>query len=208
MKNRLDEYLDVSVSHKGRSLETSEFWPLGPSELLPCYEVDFIIDFYTAWKKLREQGCFNGKDILKTVPQFKFFATDLLLNYTISFKAANELNILKTSFDEREYFFNEVLELIDFDGVESKEGKQTIYTQDQLALIDQDSFIDINDKNLLNVKIFKTLMFSLNWAYYYDLFGALGSCTHGPYDFKYQGEDLYFAIKANNYYRNFRKMIF
>jgi hypothetical protein len=195
-KTKLTKFLDKFVLDNQSTLADEEFWPLNPSQILAYFDIDFLLDFYARLKKF-QAAKLSPKKVLKFLDNRALTLPAFLINYAcIGFKAAHKLNLLKTSFREREEFFNYIFELIELEIPTFFENKHALkkINEKKINRIAKRDFLEITDENRATINKFKIALFGLNWSYYYDLFADCGNNSHGPYKISCRGEKLMMII--------------
>lgn len=194
VKNDIDAFLNEITKGMG-GLETIEYWPLNPIQILFYFDLDFLIDFYNRINFLKKKK-FDEKYVASLFLN-SMILTDFLINFAcIGFKAADKLKLFKTEYKQRENFFNYIFSLIRFkdNNLFNEHGRLLYLNENDLKNISKRKFININESNRGIINRFKVSLFSLNWSFYYDVFAVYGSVSHGPYHFKYNGKKMMMVV--------------
>lgn len=198
IKNKnLDFWLDFITENLG-GLSNAEFWPLGPTQMLPYFEEDLLIDFYKRLNFLQKKGL-SKKEI------FTFFPNTGILRYFLTnictgFKSAEKIGLLHTTYKEREDFCQYILDLIFMEepGYMEKGKPRLFLDKRQVEAVLKNQGIKIDDENRKITNSFRVALFGINWAWHFDLFAPLGSRGHGPYEIRFLGDK--YSMSVFEYY--------
>lgn len=179
----IEDYLDAVTFAFKNDLTHSEYWPLKPAQMTACFEDSLAVDVFRKVKMLKKR-----KVPLEKVA--KIFGTPgILRNFLENFantglKVAHNVGWFKTSFKEREEFFDylfKILEKMVRNNIFVRDGKQIILSQNKLKKIRWNKFIKIDEQNGKIIKKFNLALFGLVWSFYFDVFTYTGLSVHGPY---------------------------
>jgi hypothetical protein len=195
-KSQLDIFLNSLAKSLG-SLESKEFWPLNPTQMLAYYDADFLLDFYLRYQHLKKK---KTKKQIAELFENSDFLIDFLVNFAaVGFKVLEQFNIYKVSFTDREAFFNEMFQLMKI-----KDGNLFSLSRTEPAAISRlpgaksKDFIKPTEDSKRVFNEFRVSLFGLNWSYYYDLFAVFGSTSHWPVFYKYK--NINYLLIVDEYY--------
>lgn len=202
-KSKLDLYLDILVKvFQGGTITAEEYWPLKPAQIVAYFDEILTVDVYKKVQILKEKNV----SLKKVAPLFynPLLIKNFLLNFVATgFKIADQVGTLKTSFREREEFFNYLFdilgEMINGD-ILIEESKQIILDDKELNKIPWEKFTELNYQDKMVIKRFQLALFSLVWALYFDTFYYTGFNLHGSYPVqsKILGENT--SLVINEYF--------
>lgn len=180
---KINQYLNAATFAFENDLTPDEYWPLKPAQMTAYFEDSLAVDVFKKVGMLRKQK----------VPFEKaakmFGAPGILRNFLENFantglKIAHNVGWFKTSFEEREEFFNylfKVLGKMVKSDIFVSGGKQIILSQKDLGKIPWEKFIKLDKKSRRIIKRFNLALFGLVWSFYFDVFTYTGLSTHGLY---------------------------
>lgn len=190
MKSKLDEFLAFATKGLG-SLETEEFWPLNPGQLLAYFDVDFLLAFYDRYNLLKRKGA-TKKNFAKMFDNENQLS-DFLINYAlIGFKVAHNFDLRKVSFADREKFVCEILDIQGY--METQKWSKSALDKN----IKSKKFIKLEKATKQILGKFKVALFTYNWSQFYDLFAVLGGDNSYPYEAKFKNKKCFIII--DDYY--------
>jgi hypothetical protein len=169
---KLNNFLREAIKAIG-DVGTEEYWPLNPSQLVAYFDIDILLDFYDRLKELKKRGENVEQIVAKSARSSVLI--DFLFNYaTIGFKILHNLKIKEVSFKERINFFNQILNLINYRQKEMEHFSKRHFD------LSPETFIRLDADTGRIVNRFKTALFTLNWAYFYDNFAYYGFSQAKP----------------------------
>lgn len=179
----IEQYLDAAAFAFKNDLTPGEYWPLKPAQMTAYFEDSLAADVFKKVEILRKQKVPLGK-AAKT-----FSSPGILRNFLENFantglKVAHNSGWFKTSFKEREEFFDylfQVLGTMVKNDIFLSDGKQLILGAEELKNIPWSKFIKLDEKSGKVMRKFNMALFGLIWSLYFDAFYYTGSSSHGPY---------------------------
>jgi hypothetical protein len=170
----LDEVQKAVVADK-----YDEFWPLGPKQILAYFDADFLKHFYDRLNYLKKR---KSKKEIAAMFADSSLLIEFLVNYAcVGFKVGESLGFFKTSFKEREKFFEYIFDLIEIIDGRFLDRSDLRLDYFDFRKLNQRNFIEVNDENRALLNSFRVSIFGLNWSWYFDLFHYYGCSVEGPY---------------------------
>lgn len=179
--NEIDDLLN---SMTGIFVDVRDLWPMPPMNLFPYFDVDQALSTY---KKLRllVESSMSFKDIAKLFGRAEQVRYLLINTGPASLKTAHNLKIADTAIDDQVKFAEWCIQIIKELTQEDPlclEGKNVYWPQ---AAVDDfvakyewqeatDEYREAVDKLSIN-------LYSMNWSFYWNYYGAAGYDIHGPY---------------------------
>lgn len=175
-----------------------EFWPLSPTQMLPYFEEDLLLDFYKRLQELKKMG-YSKEKLASLFPNRSILNNILVNNACIGFKVLDNLKILKTNFREREDFFEDIFDLIQIKDSNflKKEGRNCLSDREIREFL-KNKRIPFSKETQKAIGYFKVSLFVLNWSYFYDVFAVFGHYLHGPYSVNLNGKKYF--LEFTEYY--------
>lgn len=209
MKSKLEQYKKFAGNGEDAWAE-EEYWPVPPNKMLSFYAVDFLLDFYERYLRLKEKGL-NKKDMLALFPNSSYLKCFLINFACMSLKDQKKTERLEGYIRGREGFCNDIIEMIEIEDPDfmKRKGSRDLFSKTRLKTIDKKSilkekFIKVDAKNEGIISRLKVSAFGLNWGIYGDIFGVWGYFSYGRGPIKYKGENLDISIYKFDHQKPFR----
>jgi len=174
---------DLISSMSNDELDTREIWPLPFIQADPYFDMEQALDLYEKLKILIGQGwSFHKIAALFERPEPVHY---FLLNVGIaSLKTAHELNIGNITTKEQIEFSEWLIAILKELNPEDPlllEGKNIHLTKYEVDSLIQTADFQTNKDFLHSVNRLMINLFTLNWSFCGDYYGAASASMHGPY---------------------------
>lgn len=181
--SRLDKYLDVVEQALQQTITPEEFWPLKPAQITAYFEDSLTVEIFKKTKILREKSV--GLNEVATLFNTPLILKNFMLNFaSTGLKTANNVGCFKTSFKEREDFFNYLFDVLGHmlkNDIFDSDGKQIILDEKELGKVPWNNSESLNGAARKTASKFKISLFGLVWSLFFDTFYYAGFNIHGPY---------------------------
>ncbi len=181
-----DEITDMINACTRSVIDMRELWPVSPGQLFTYIDFDQSYDMYKKLKFLVDQGWTFKKiaSLFRYPTAVKFF----MMNSAVTgLKVGATLNLAPITLDDNVQMFKwliEILKNLTQEDPFAMEGKNIVWDKQKLAgFVDENNWTDLSAKDSLRaaVNLLSVNLFTLNWSFYTDYYGADGSERHGPY---------------------------
>lgn len=179
--NEIDDLLN---SMTGVFVDVRDLWPMPPVNLFPYFDVGQALGTYQRLKQLVEGGMsFNDiAKLFRRAEQVRYF---LINTGAISLKTAHNLKIADTTIEDQVKLVQWCIQLLKELTQEDPlclEGKNIYWPQAKVdAFVSKYSWQEVTGQYKEAVDKLSINLYSMNWSFYWNYYGAAGYDIHGPY---------------------------
>jgi phosphohistidine swiveling domain-containing protein len=189
--NEIDDLLNSMI---GVFVDVRDLWPMPPVNLFPYFDVDQALSTYQKLKELVEGGM-PFKDIAKLFDRAEQVRYLLINTGPASLKTAHNLKIADITIEDQVKFTEWCIQIIKELTQEDPlclDGKNIYWPQEKVdEFVSNYSWQEVTDEYREAVDKLSINLYSMNWAFYWNYYGAAGYDIHGPYRPKdFEGSQL------------------
>jgi phosphohistidine swiveling domain-containing protein len=179
--NEIDDLLN---SITGVFVDVRDLWPMPPVNLFPYFDVDQALSTYQKLKQLVDSGM-PIMDIAKLFGRAEQVRYFLINTGQASLKTAHNLKIADITTEDQikltEWCIQIIKELTQDDPL-CLNGKNAYWRQSEVDdFVSKYSLQEVTDEYRETVDKLSINLYSMNWSFYWNYYGAAGYDIHGPY---------------------------
>ncbi len=181
-----DDITDMVNSMVASAIDARELWPLSPIQLFSYIDFDQAYDVYLKLKASfgKGEGYEDIAKLFRYPTALKFF---MMNSGATGLKVGAALKLAPVTIQDNIKFFEwliAILKKIMQEDPFSLRGRNIVWDEEKVnKFLNENDWIGLSDNTRLKnaINLLSVNLFTLNWSFYTDYFGANGSERHGPY---------------------------